>query len=105
MTDSKQHSAQDFEDTQAGDRDEFLRGVIEKLRPDNRRWPGLWTRLSSLMAERDSLVEQLEALRDTLAAVMVFVPESGATIRAGYGKAAREARELLASNPASEPKP
>ena len=69
--------------------------VLERLR----------AKAEEIEAERDDLEEQLEALRDTLAAVMVFVPESGATIRAGYGKAAREARELLASNPASEPKP
>jgi len=37
------------------DRLDFLRQVVEELRPANERWPGLWTRLESLLNECDRL--------------------------------------------------
>lgn len=50
-------------------RDEFLRGVIEELQPSNERWPGLWTRLADLMAERDRLREALDAAEERLGTI------------------------------------
>ena len=44
------------------ERDEFLRAVIAELYDGNVRWPGLWTRLASLMDERDQLREALQAV-------------------------------------------
>lgn len=49
-------------DVQARDeRDAFLRAVIAELQSENIRWPGLWTRLQSLLNERDSLAAALRA--------------------------------------------
>lgn len=64
---SKPHSEQVIVRDFPRDRDPFLRAVVEELRVENLRWPGLWTRLESLLNERDRLVEQLEAAREALA--------------------------------------
>jgi hypothetical protein len=44
------------------ERDRFLREVVASLVDDNSRWPGLWTRIESLLDERDSLELTLHAL-------------------------------------------
>jgi hypothetical protein len=41
------------------ERDEYLRGVVAELFEDNGRWPGLWSRLQSLLSERDRLASEV----------------------------------------------
>lgn len=45
------------------ERDEFLRAVVEELKPANERWPGLWTRLEWLLNDHDEAVRQIESWR------------------------------------------
>lgn len=73
---------------QRAERDLFLRNVIQKLHDTNVRWPGLWTRLESLMSERDSLEACIERLRKALMEISDYGDSNHAD--PGYEAWARE---------------
>jgi hypothetical protein len=56
----------DRKEARRRERDEFLRAVVAELFDGNARWPGLWTRLESLLNENVRLLAVVERYENAL---------------------------------------